>query len=335
MVGAIPRTDPARDRSVGIALVLAAACLFGSGPLFARIAYDAGMSPLPLLTWRYLFASLVGWTLVLATSGGRRSLRVLTRRDLVVLLALGVLFVGNAGAYTAALETVPAGLVAIITYLYPALVAVISVRYARRLEGRRPWMALGLSTLGVALAVGGIPEDADIPVTGLALALTCAVVYAVWIVLAARLRGERPDRGAEPLETAAATGPEDTAASTRGPDALASSAIMSTATLLTGAALVLLVGGDLAPTAVPGPAWPALMAFGTFSAFAVVAFLRGTRRIGAARAALVSTVEPVYTIVLATLLLGETLNPIQVAGGAFVVLGVVLAESGRPHRATV
>lgn len=335
MVRPTTRPDPARERVVGIALILATACLYGSGPLFARVAYDAGMSPLPLLTWRYVFAALVGWLLVMATSDGRRSLGALSPRDLVVLLALGALFVGNAGAYTAALETVPAGLVAIITYLYPALVAVISVRYARRLEGRRPWLALGLSTLGVALAVGGIPKGSDIPLTGLALALTCAIVYAIWIVLAARMRGERPERPLDALETAAATGPEDTAAATRGPDALASSAIMSTATALTAAAMALLVSADLGPAAVPGPAWPALVAFGAFSAFAVVAFLGGTRRIGAARAALVSTVEPVYTIVLATLLLGETLDPIQVAGGTLVVLGVVLAESGRSTDATV
>lgn len=335
MVRPAHRTDHDRDRTVGIGLVLIAACLYGSGPVFARVAYDAGMSPLPLLLWRYVFASLLGWLLVLATTGGRRSLRVLTRRDLVVLLALGVMFVGNAGAYTAALETVPAGLVAIITYLYPALVAVISVRYARRLEGRRAWIALGVSTAGVALAVGGIPADEDIPITGLALAFTCAIVYAVWIVLAARMRGERPDRAPVDVGTVPTTGPEDMAASSQGPDALASSAIMSSTTAVTAALLALLLGADPAPAAVPGTAWAALVGFGVFSAFAVVAFLGGTRRVGAARAALLSTFEPVYTVAIATLLLGETLGPIQVLGGSLVVVGVVLAESGRTDRATV
>ncbi len=324
------RTD--RDRLVGVSFVVAAACLYGSGPFFARIAYDAGMAPLPLLTWRYVFAALVGWLLVVATASGRLSLRRMTRRDLAVLLALGVLFVGNAGAYTAALETVPAGLVAIITYIYPALVAVIAIRYARRLEGRRAWLALGVSMAGVALAVGGIPRGSDIPLTGLVLAFLCPVFYAVWIVLAARLRGERPQGEEQPIEPITATGPEDTGASGHGPDALTSSAIMSSVTTLTAAALVVLVGGDPAPAAVPGDAWIALNGFGVFSAFAVVAFLAGSRRIGAARAALVSTVEPVYTIVLATLLLGESLDPIQVVGGALVVYGVLLAESGRPGR---
>jgi drug/metabolite transporter (DMT)-like permease len=333
MVRHAPDTGPDHDRLVGVGLVLAAACLYGSGPLFARIAYDAGMSPLPLLTWRYVFAAIVGWLLVIATAGGRRALATLTRHQAGVLVALGLLFVGNAGAYTAALQTVPAGLVAIITYIYPALVAVIAVRYARRLEGRRPWVALALSMAGVALAVGGIPRDADIPLTGLLLALLCAVFYAAWIVLAARMRGERPDDdGPTPVDLPAATGPEDTSAPTTSPDALASSAVMTTATALMAAVLSLALGDDLGPASVPEAAWPALAGFGAFSAFAVVCFLGGTQRIGAARAALVSTIEPVYTIVLATLLLGERLSPIQIAGGALVVFGVLLAESGRADR---
>jgi drug/metabolite transporter (DMT)-like permease len=322
MVRPALRTD--RDRLVGVALVLAAACLYGSGPFFARIAYDADMAPLPLLTWRYVFAALVCWLLVVATASGRLSLRALARRDLAILLFLGILFVGNAGAYTAALETVPAGLVAIITYIYPALVAVIAIRYVRRLEGRRAWIALGVSTAGVALAVGGIPSDADIPFIGLVLAFLCPVFYAVWIVIAARLRGERPQPDEQPIEPITST--------SRGPDALTSSAVMSTVTALTAATLVVLLGGDPAPSAVPGDAWIALIGFGVFSAFAVVAFLGGSRRIGAARAALVSTVEPVFTIVMATLLLGERLTELQVLGGALVVVGVLLAESGGSER---
>ncbi|MET0773053.1 MAG: DMT family transporter [Candidatus Limnocylindrales bacterium] len=332
MVRPAIRSDRDRDRLVGISLVLAAACLYGSGPFFARIAYDAGMAPLPLLTWRYVFAALMGWLLVVATTSGRLSLRTLSRRELVVLLALGTLFVVNAGAYTAALETVPAGLVAIITYIYPAMVAVIAIRYVRRLEGRRAWIALAVSMAGVALAVGGIPADADIPVTGLVLAFLCPVFYSVWIVLAARLRGERPEGEEQPIEPIAATGPEDTGAPTHGPDALTSSAVMSSVTALTAGVLVVLVGGDPAPAAVPGEAWLALIGFGVFSAFAVAAFLGGSRRIGAARAALVSTFEPVYTIVMATVLLGESLGPVQVLGGGLVVLGVLLAESGGRER---
>jgi drug/metabolite transporter (DMT)-like permease len=63
------------------------------------------------------------------------------------------------------------------------------------------------------------------------------------------------------------------------------------------------------------------------TALALQAFYAGTRRIGAAQASLVSTVEPIYTIALAALLFGERLAPIQLAGGALVVVGVLISQT--------
>jgi drug/metabolite transporter (DMT)-like permease len=42
----------------------------------------------------------------------------------------------------------------------------------------------------------------------------------------------------------------------------------------------------------------------------------------------VSTVEPIWTIALASLLFGESLGPLQLAGGALILLGVVIAQTG-------
>lgn len=317
---------------MGVLLVVIAAALFGSGPLFARVAYDAGMSPLPLLTWRFLSAAVVAWLLVAMTTGGRRSLRLLTPGRIVVLLGLGALYVTNAGAYTAALQIAPVGLVSIITYLYPALVAVLSLRFVRRLEGRRPWASLALSTVGVGLAVGGVAADEEMPLLGIALAFAGAVCYALWIVLAARLAGERPRRRrSRPGSSPMATPPADAEvapvaeAPSRPPDPLPSTAVMTLTTGLVAGLLTIVAGLDVSPAAVPSEAWLAVIAFGACSAIAVLTFVAGSRRVGAARAAIVSTVEPVYTIALATILLGEHLEPVQLLGGALVIGGVLLA----------
>src|SRR3972149_6156139 len=63
--------------------------------------------------------------------------------------------VGNSYTYIPSLQVVPITLSSIITYLYPAMVAVLATRFVRRLEGRRAWLALGISLAGVAVAVGG------------------------------------------------------------------------------------------------------------------------------------------------------------------------------------
>ncbi|MBA2488327.1 MAG: DMT family transporter, partial [Chloroflexi bacterium] len=66
---------------------------------------------------------------------------------------------------------------------------------------------------------------------------------------------------------------------------------------------------------------------------AITTFYAGSKRIGAANASLVSTVEPIYTITLATILFGEALTPVQLLGGALVIGGVLLAQTARPAAA--
>jgi drug/metabolite transporter (DMT)-like permease len=65
------------------------------------------------------------------------------------------------------------------------------------------------------------------------------------------------------------------------------------------------------------------------TAIAIQTFYAGVRRVGGARAALISTVEPVYAVVMAVILFGEHLEPVQLLGGAMVIFGVILAETGR------
>jgi drug/metabolite transporter (DMT)-like permease len=329
------RRSPRAEQLVGVALVLASAVLFGSGPFFANAAFDAGMVALAILAWRFLFAALLSWVLVLATPAGRASLRALTRRRAGALVLLGALYVGNSGTYVGALATVSVSLTSMIVYLYPAMVAVLATWFGRPLVGRRAWVALGISTAGVFLAIGGVPEGEMPPLGGLLLAIASPIIYACWIILSARLAGERPTASRNRSEgpTIPPSDVEGLATDASAPTgAAAATAMMTSATAAGFALLVLVTGGSLAPSDVPSGAWPALVAFGSCSALAVQAFYAGVRRIGGARASLLSTVEPVYTITLATLLFGETLTTVQLVGGALVIGGVILAETGTRRR---
>jgi drug/metabolite transporter (DMT)-like permease len=79
---------------------------------------------------------------------------------------------------------------------------------------------------------------------------------------------------------------------------------------------------------IPTDAWAGLIGVGLVATFiAIQTFYAGTQRIGAAQASLLSTVEPIWTIVLASLLLGEHLEPIQLVGGALILTGVVIAQT--------
>ena len=64
-----------RERLIGIALVVISACGYGSGPLFAKPAYAAGVDWLTLLAWRFLFAAVLSWGWLLIWPAQRRALR--------------------------------------------------------------------------------------------------------------------------------------------------------------------------------------------------------------------------------------------------------------------
>jgi drug/metabolite transporter (DMT)-like permease len=303
-----------RTRLFGIALVVAAAVGYGSGGLFARPAYDAGADWLTVMAWRFAIAMVLSWGLVAARPQPRAALRRMAPRTVAVTLVLGAMLVLHSGTYYAALETVPLALAGLITAIYPPAVAILAVWIGRPLEGRRAWLALALTVGGMVLAVGGIETSAMPPWSGLLLVISSPISYAFWIVLAARHSGESRET----------TG----AASDRPTDALATGALLLTGTALTYWAMALAVGHPVLPADVPAAAWPGILGV-AFSAGFVgpQAFYAGAKRVGGAQAALISAVEPLYTIVAAGVILGELLTPTQWLGAALIIGGVVLSQT--------
>jgi drug/metabolite transporter (DMT)-like permease len=315
-----------RRHALGVGLVLVAGASFASGSIFATLSYDAGLDWLTLMWWRFAIGATLAWAWLLASPSRRSTLRRMPRRQVVVALGLGALYTGNAGTYYAGIETVPAALAGVLVYIYPVFVALLSLRFATRLPGRRPWIALGLAVAGVVLALGGLDLAAgEVPVEGLLLILASAAIYSVWIVLSARLSGERRDRLGQDAPSS-----DETAS-----DAGVTTALMMVATATVFAVMAVVFGRTLDPRSVPGDAWPFLVGIGFVASFmAIQTLYAGARRVGAAQAALISTTEPLFIIVLAFFVLGQTLAPIQLVGAAFILVGVVIAQtSPRPRGA--
>lgn len=305
--------------------MLASAVGFGSASILARPAYDNGMDWLGLVTWRFLIGAALSWAWVAVSPGRRRALRLLSRRRIGVTIALGALFTGNSGTYYAALETVPAALAGVLVYTYPVIVAVLSLRFATPLPGRRPWIALLMAFAGVALALGGIDLATEPPVEGIVLVMLSSVIYSVWIIASARLSGERRDRLPDQA------GPSDGSSN----DAAATMAVMITSSAVVFSFLSIVSGGSIDPRDVPTAAWPAVTAIGFLASFlAIQAFYAGARRIGAAQAALLSTIEPLTIVILAGVVLGQRLESVQLIGALMIMVSVVVAQTApRPRGA--
>jgi drug/metabolite transporter (DMT)-like permease len=307
-----------RRRVTGIALGVLAGAAYGTGPLFAKHVYGAGLDWMALLAWRFLFATIVSWVWLLVQPA-RAGLRDLDRRTIGRLLFTGAFFVVNASVYYAAIARIPTSLEALLMYAYPALVAILSMRLGYPFRGRLAWASLAVVMAGAVLTIRGIERGGD--QIGIALGAISPFAYAVYIILAAWMAGERPGQTA------------DMRSRGRGAEVSppVAGAVMMTGTWLTMLAIAAAAREPLLPGQVPAAAWPGLVGIGVFAAaIAIQAFYASAARIGAAQASLMATVEPVVVIFLGLTFLGETLAPVQIVGAALVLTGVVLAQIATP-----
>jgi drug/metabolite transporter (DMT)-like permease len=116
-------------------------------------------------------------------------------------------------------------------------------------------------------------------------------------------------------------------------------ALMLATLVCTGAAISLTVGSTVAgqfhPGAVTAAGWGWLAGLAVVSTVAaIVMFFAGLSRVGPTAASILSTVEPVVTVALASAVFAERLTGAQLAGGALVLTAVVVLRTGRvPQRA--
>ncbi|MFM8278843.1 MAG: DMT family transporter [Candidatus Limnocylindrus sp.] len=300
-------------RLVGVVFILLSAVGYGSGPLFAKWIYPTGFDWLDLLAWRHMLAAIILSLAVLIVPHGRRALRTIDRSSAFRALAVGALFTANASTYFASLTWIDASLAGLMTYSYPAIVAVLSIFFAHAPSGWRPWAALAIATTGVVLGVGGISAGREPALIGLVLGVASPIIYSCYIILAARMGGESK-RG---------TGAKDGG----GLSPLIAVPLGLIGTSLGVFAVRIVLGRVLLPLPIPDLAIIPVLGVATIAGILPIgAFYIGAQRLGAARAAIVSTVEPVYTIIAASIIFGERLTLIQLLGGVLILGAVLVAE---------
>lgn len=283
-----------RSRLIGVGLALVSAASFGVMPVLAKVAYDDGAEPIGVLSVRFALAAVL--LLLLARLRREALPRGGTAATLVGLGAVG--YVGMSLCYFFALERISAGLTALLLYFYPALVVALGAVFLRNRPRPAALVCVALATLGTVLTIGPVQGGQGL---GVLLGLGAALVYATYILLSSRVHGVGPFATAATVMSAGAVVMGGLALATRPQLPSAPSAWLA----LGGVALV---GGVLAVT--------------TF--FAALALL------GPTDTAVVSTVEPVISIGVAALVLGERLGPVQVAGGAVVLVAVAALARLRP-----
>jgi drug/metabolite transporter (DMT)-like permease len=275
-------------RLTGILLIVISAASFGTLAIFGRLLYADGLDTFSMMFLRFGFAAVFMTVILFA-----RREKFPRGKVLIALLGMGAIgYVGQSFSYLSAIKYASAGLVALLLYLYPMFVFVLSVIF---LHEKLTWMkvlAIVLALIGTALIAdpkGGKP-------LGIIFSLSAAIIYSGYIIV-----GTNVMKKVSPFQS--------------------SVVIFASAGLVYG--VLMSVNGRHFPTT--SSAWFHIAGIVLVATvIPVVAFLAGLERIGPTNSAMLSTLEPVVTLLLAAWLFGEKLAWIVLIGGGLILAAVVL-----------
>jgi drug/metabolite transporter (DMT)-like permease len=282
---------------------LLSAVTFGFSGLPAKVAYDAGFTPVQVTAVRIVLTAVVLLAFVAPFTG----LPKLSDWRLVLGYAvLGV--IGSPLLYFVAVSRIPVGVAMVLEFLAPVLVA-LWIRFVRRT--RLPasmWWGTVLALIGLAMIAqlfDGVSFDLVGTLAGLGAAVGTAAYY---------LLGEHAARDGDPMA-------------------------LTTGGMVVGAVLISLVSPPwtlpwpaMTVDTVLGPVWLALVLLAVVStAFAYVAGILALKHLPSAAASVLGLVEPLVATLAAWLILGQVLTVVQIIGAAVLLSGaaVVQIASGR------
>jgi drug/metabolite transporter (DMT)-like permease len=285
-----------RPATSGFLLVLAASTCFGTLGVFSSLFYGDGGTP-----WTLLFLRFVVTGPVLAIVAVVLGEPWPGRRLALIGASLGVFQLGVGFGLLEGFERAPVALVSLLYFAYPLIVAVGAMLIYREILSARRGIILAIALSGVALIIG-IPDSANW--AGILLGLLAALCVSGSVLSSQRLM---TTDGVSP--------------------------IVLTALMFSSPAILLLLALPVRSPEfdVSAGAWGwALGAVFVAAVFPIACFYTGVKRVGASVAGLLSTAEPLVTVVLAYLVLDESLTAVQLAGGALIVLSVAaLSLEGR------
>jgi drug/metabolite transporter (DMT)-like permease len=276
---------------LGIGLVFLSTVAYGTLPILTKLAYQQGLTLFLLLSLRFVIAAaffaLIG--------RGQPSLPLRVR---VRLWGLGAVFLLDSFAYFKALETLSASQTALLFYVYPVIVTLLSAILGIEALTFRGLAAACLSFAGAGLTVA--PWGALRDVRGILYTFVAAFLYATFVVLASRVQ--------VPAQTAAS-------------HVAQLGAVVWTVLALARSELRL-------PTS--PLAWATVLGIALFcTVVAHGAFLAGLARVGPGRAAVVSSFEVIVTVALAVLALREHVGLRPLLGGVLILLAVGIQAARR------
>lgn len=268
-------------------------------PVFTKILLAEGMNPVDIGVWRFVIAVAVMWGLRFSIAARQKQPVRLPRLPVLPVVIMGVMMAVAALCGFFGMERLPTATFIVLFYTYPMMIALIGAIFGQRLP-RAAWVALALTLLGIFLTApdfsAGLQGD-NLP--GVLIAFANAFVIAIYFIFSGRtLKNER--------------------------DVVGASALILTATLITMLIAGVLIGFSLPPTP---RAWLFVIALALVgTVMPTFALNKGIPRLGAAKAGIVSSIEPLTSSILAMIFIGEIMTENQWLGGLVIVAGIIVLQ---------
>ena len=275
----------------GSILVLISAISFGLMPVFARFAYSKGVDVPELLFVRFSLAFLfMGFFLKIS---GKNSIP--PKRYLLVLLALGGFgYFLQSILYFTALFYIPVSLAALVLYTYPAFVMAGSLILRLEKISFSIVFSLMLTIIGLFLVANPILNVASL---GILIGLGAAITYTIYILVSTKvLNGVSGELG--------------------------SFYVMGAASLSFFVSNLFTNNFNFGWTL---EAWIWVLLITVICTFiAIATFFQGIKKIGPSRSSILSSIELVTSVLVASLVFNDILNFTQLVGGVLIFLATII-----------
>ncbi|MEK9846972.1 MAG: EamA family transporter [Rhodospirillaceae bacterium] len=277
------------DSFFGYLIVAIGALSLAGNNVFAAVSFEAGASPLSLITGRMII-TLIALFLFMTWCGRQIAL---PRHDRNFALGLGVLNGLMAYCLLSAFDKIAVGFAILVFYFYPLLTGLYAwiTGQERLTRGLLLGLIGGFTGLVIALEVTGDNSN----LFGLLFAAAASLLMAANALLSSRVLTPQ--------------------------NSLSVTLHMHIASALIFVIAFIIVGDAGLPQNTWG--WVSYFSVPIFYMIGVTAFFYGISCIGAVRASVIMNLEPIGSIALGFIVLGQILSPLQLIGATCVILSLI------------
>lgn len=283
----------------GLIYALLSGAAFGVMPIFAKIAYNNGLNATTVLSFRFLVAAVILFFYCVIR---KESLKINKKQLLLALLIGAVEYTLTTQTLFVSYNYIGVGLATALHFIYPASVCVISFLFYKEKMSKSKIISLIVSCVGVYLLVGLNLQS--ISIKGVTLALFSGVSYSLTVI----------GMNAKEIKKLNNTVATFYISLFAGITIFLMGLFTNNLTMVINPQVVMSLGGVSIISTI----------------ISMVLLMKAVKIIGPTTASILATFEPIVSMVMGVLFLGEKLTLFIVIGTILILASVVLLAKDKP-----